>query len=429
MLSTATLCLALTAPAALDAQFVPLFNGTDLSGWVNVNGASNTWRAEDAMIRCTGKPTCLLRTDRMYENFVLELEWRHASPKGNAGVFVWSDALPSVGVPFSRAIEVQVMLGTETPNYTSHGDIFSIWGATMTPDRPHPGGWARCLPSEHHTKGAGKWNHYRIECMDGRIKLAVNGVEVSGGYDCNPRRGYICLEAEGSDVDFRNLQIQVLDTEPSPWADSANAATAFEPLFNGLNLDGWKLPEGNQDNWRVADERIIHNGKGGHLWSRASFGDFDLSCDWRWVGDSQGPMDRPILNADGSTALNEDGSAQSIRLEERDSGIYLRGDSKSQVNIWCWPVGSGEVWGYRTDPNMPPEVRAGATPNHAADAEVGSWNRFFIRMRGDQLTVVLNGVTVIDGVQLPGIKSHGPIALQSHHSAIEFTNILIRRLP
>lgn len=420
--------LALGHPATAQEAFTDLFNGSDLSGWVNVNGAASTWRAEDGMIRCTGKPTCLLRTDRMYENFVLELEWRHESPKGNAGVFVWSDALPHLGVPFSRAIEVQVMLGTETPNYTSEGDIFSIWGAEMTPNRPHPGGWARCLPSEHRTRGAGLWNHYRIKCLDGRISLAVNGEVVSGGYDCNPRRGYICLEAEGSPVDFRNLRIQELPVEPSPWADGANDATDFAPLFNGLDLEGWTPPAGKEGNWTAQHGRIVHNGEGGNLWTTRSFADFDLVCDWRWVGESQGPRDRPVILPDGTTARNEDGSERTVRIEERDSGIYLRGQSRSQVNIWCWPVGSGEVWGYRTDASMPPEVRSGVTPRQAADAEVGQWNRFFIRMRGDRLTVLLNGVTVIEDTPLPGIAADGPIALQSHGSAIEFTNVLIREV-
>jgi hypothetical protein len=105
----------------------------------------------------------------------------------------------------------------------------------------------------------------------------------------------------------------------------------------------------------------------------------------------------------------------------------LRGEGKSQVNIWCWPVGSGEVWGYRTDASMPAEVRAAATPNAHADNAVGQWNRFFIRMRGEYLTVVLNGVTVIDHAHLPGVPPSGPIALQSHGSGIQFANVLIRR--
>jgi hypothetical protein len=111
-----------------------------------------------------------------------------------------------------------------------------------------------------------------------------------------------------------------------------------------------------------------------------------------------------------------------------DSGIYLRGNSKSQVNIWCWPIGSGEVYGYRNDTNVEAAVRAGVTPKLKADKPIGQWNRFLITMRGDRLTVVLNDKTVIENAQLPGVPSEGPIALQHHGDPIQFANIYMREL-
>ena len=189
-------------------DFVPLFNGKDLSGWVNVNCAPATFTARDGMIVCTGKPTGLLRTAKMYENFVLELEWKHLKEKGNSGLFVWSDPLPVPGSPFCRAIEVQILDGRNTEDYTSHGDVFAIQGATCKPDRPHPKGWPRCLPSEQRCKPAGEWNHYRVECNDGVLKLAVNGKVVSGVSACKPRKGYIHLESEGAVCHFRNIRIK-----------------------------------------------------------------------------------------------------------------------------------------------------------------------------------------------------------------------------
>src|SRR5262249_11089810 len=106
----------------------------------------------------------------------------------------------------------------------------------------------------------------------------------------------------------------------------------------------------------------------------------------------------------------------------------LRGSSKSQVNMWCWPIGSGEVYGYRTDKSMPAEVRAGVTPKMVADNPIGKWNRFIITMKGDRLTVNLNGKKVIDTAQLPGIAKSGPIALQHHGDPIQFRNIYIKEL-
>src|SRR5689334_1419979 len=95
--------------AADEDGFVPLFNGRDLSGWVNANCAPETWSVREGMIHCTGRPTGALRTERQYENFILELEWRHLSRSGNSGVFIWATPIAAPGVPFLRGIEVQVL--------------------------------------------------------------------------------------------------------------------------------------------------------------------------------------------------------------------------------------------------------------------------------------------------------------------------------
>lgn len=410
-------------------KWAPLFNGTDLSGWRNVNCSPTTWAARDGMIVCSGKPTGVLRTEKMYENFVLELEYRHLEKGGNAGLFIWSDALTAKGQPFTRSIEVQVMDGVETPNYTSDGDIFSIHGARMKPDRPHPAGWERCLPSEKRAKPSPQWNHYRVTCLDGTIKLAVNGKEVSGGAEIAPRKGYICLEAEGSEVHFRNLKIQELPAAvPAiPASQVADTDLGFRALFDGT-LASFKEDAGKEGHWTPRDWVLAYDGKGGDLWTRDEFADFELIADWRWAGKSQGRMKRPVIAPDGSVAKNPDGSNKEEEVEEYDSGIFLRGNSKSQVNMWNWSVGSGEVYGYRTDGSMPPAVRAAVTPKERADAPVGQWNRFKIRMKGETLNVWLNGKHVIVDAALPGVAARGPIGLQHHGSALEFANLYIRQL-
>ncbi|MGE3818127.1 MAG: DUF1080 domain-containing protein, partial [Isosphaeraceae bacterium] len=123
-----------------------------------------------------------------------------------------------------------------------------------------------------------------------------------------------------------------------------------------------------------------------------------------------------------------------------DSGVYLRDPKgKSQVNMWCWPIGSGEVYGYRMDKSMPAKVRAGVTPRTQADKPIGQWNAFEITLKGDRLTVVLNGTTVIEDAELPGIPKTGPIILQHHGgyrdgkytgppSLVQFRNIRIKPL-
>ncbi len=411
-----------------DEGFVSLFNGRDLSGWVNVNCAPDTFSVRDGVIYSTGIPTGLLRSERQYENFVIELEWRHLKPKGNAGMFVWGAPLTARGTPFARAIEVQILDGRNTENYTSHGDIFAIHGSTMKPDRPHPAGWERCLPSEHRCKPAGQWNHYRVTCNDGVVKLAVNGKEVSGGSECSYRKGYICLESEGSPAEFRNIRIKELpSTNPKP-EETAPVVDGFRPLYTGVDLVGWQVEPGQEKHWLAKNWILDFDGKGETIWTDQEFGDFVIVCDWRWTAK---PVKRqqPVILPDGEVDTDEDGKVKTIEvLDAGDSGIYLRGSDKSQVNIWCWPIGSGEVYGYRTDKNMPPEVRKAVTPKVKADAPPGRWNRFVITMKSDRLTVELNGETVINNARLPGVPDRGRIALQSHGAPIQFANLLIKEL-
>ena len=420
--------------AGVDAR--PLFNGKDLDGWVRVNCFEDTFQARDGMLFCTGEPTGFLRTAEMYEDFVLEFDWKHERPNGNAGLFVWSDPVPSqVQNMFPRSIEVQVMLTPDVKDkegrllYTGQGDVFSIWGAKMTPLRPHPAGWERTLPSERVTKGAGEWNHYKVTGEGGNLTVEINGVEVSGARACSPREGYICLESEGSPVWFRNLTIKSRRGGAAlPAAERAMDGRGIEPMFDGRTLAGWREDPAKTGHWTTSGGVVRYDGKGDSLWSTRSFRDFELICDWRWTKEHQGTMQRPQIAPDGSEVKGSDGKPVTVEVEERDSGIYLRGSSKGQVNIWSWPVGSGEVWGYRTDASMPPEVRAACTPRSRADRPVGEWNRFVIRMVGERLDVWLNGTHVIVDARLPGIPAEGPVALQSHGCPIEFTNVMIERL-
>ena len=414
------------------AEFVPLFNGRNLDGWVNVNCAPETWTVRDGMIVCTGIPTGVLRTKRQYENYVLELQWRHMKKGGNAGLFIHSNALTAPGQPFTRSIEVQILDGRNTENYTSHGDVFAIHGATMKPDKPHPAGWNRSLPSEQRCKPAGQWNHYRIESRNGAVTLAVNGKVVTRGSLMNPRKGYICLESEGSEIHFRNIRIRELPGSNPPPDEVAQKDRGFRSLYNGLDLRGFKQAQGHQGHWRAKNWILDYDGKSQaqdkNLWTQEEFGNFTLIVDWKLPAED-GTEQVPVILPDGSQATDSDGKGLTASVPVAgDSGVYLRGSSKSQINIWNWPVGSGEIWGYRTDRNMPPKVRKAATPNMNADNKVGQWNRFEITVINDRVTVVLNGKTVIPRAQLPGIPKRGPIALQHHGDPIQFANIYIKEL-
>jgi hypothetical protein len=145
-----------------------------------------------------------------------------------------------------------------------------------------------------------------------------------------------------------------------------------------------------------------------------------------------------VILPDGTYQRDTSGNETRVAVPNVDSGIFLRGQHKSQVNIWCWPVGSGEVWGYRTDPAFAPEIREGVTPRVRADRPIGEWNTFHIVLVGDRLTVRLNDQLVLDGARLPGIPERGPIALQHHGdrqdgewgaSFLQFRRLYLRELP
>jgi hypothetical protein len=221
-------------------------------------------------------------------------------------------------------------------------------------------------------------------------------------------------------------------------------SAGFTALFNGRDFSGWKVPEGDGGHWKVVDGVIDYDAgseakEDKNLWTERAFGDFVLNVDWRLKETPYINPNVPYILPDGTHARDIHGNEMRLALPDSDSGIFLRGSSKSQINIWCWPIGSGEIYGYRTDSQQPAEVRAAVTPRTQADRPVGEWNRFEITARGDHITVLLNGKKVIDEARLPGIPARGPIGLQHHGgkrdgkwagppSLVQFKNIAIRDL-
>src|SRR5881396_828291 len=327
------LMAACTAWAADDDGFVPLFNGRDLNGWVNANCAPETWSVRDGLIHCTGQPTGALRTVRQYENFLLEVEWRHLSSGGNSGVFIWGTPIAAPGVPFLRGIEVQVLdhgyaeqyekqTGKKPDWFTTHGDVFPIHGATMKPFGRHNGD--RSFPSEERSKGSPEWNRYRIVGSNGVLRLHVNGKEVSGGEDCNYRKGYLALESEGAPVEFRNIRIKELPSSGASPALTAPVDLGWRPLFTGLNLRGWQTNTATVGRWHATGERLaLQEGEantGATLWTAIDFGDAEFVVDCRPAKAATGQeLAVPALQVRGVN-----GKGPEVKLESATAGSYHR---------------------------------------------------------------------------------------------------------
>jgi hypothetical protein len=213
------LCFALFASMPALAEDTPvfrdLFNGKDLSGWVDVNTSKDTWTVKDGLLVCSGLPIGVMRSERQYENFILHIEWRHMKPGGNSGVFLWSDATPAPGKNLPKGLEVQMLelqwpvlnpTKDGQPNHPGYvsGELFGANGLEIVPENPRG---RRSMSFEFRCKGVGEWNTYDVVAVDGVVKLSINGKFVNGVSQSTVRKGYLCLESEGSEVHFRNIRL------------------------------------------------------------------------------------------------------------------------------------------------------------------------------------------------------------------------------
>ena len=178
----------------------------------------------------------------------------------------------------------------------------------------------------------------------------------------------------------------------------------FASLFNGKDLEQWILPKG-EHSWKIVDGVIDYEAKGGSMVTRKSYSDYVLKLDWRFKRTAGPPYKAKLFDAEGNVIGNKP-------VKNADSGIYVRGSGKSQVNLWCWPCGSGQLWAFHGSKD--PAIRKGALPKVNADKPVGQWNEMEITMKGETITVVLNGKTVLDQSKMPGVGGKGPIVLQHH---------------
>ena len=353
--------------------FKPLFNGKNFSGWVPVNTAPTTWLIKDNMLICSGKPIGELRTERMYQNFIMEVEWRHMKPKGNAGIFVWADDITARGQPFHRGVEVQVLENSygNTRGYTTHGDIFPIHGATMTPVNGRGG--SRAFPVENRSRPSPDWNHYRTVCNDGNISLAVNGKVVTKGKNSNPRKGYICIESEGGVVHYRNMRIKELPNNPIKPEQIAIMDRGYRCLYSGVDFSGWKATSG----WR--------------------------SHDWQFR--FHGSKDETDTSLKSEELFDDYGFIFDVRVSEETKPLafQLRGKDISAIQV-------------------APDMYKGVLLLKGRN-----WNRFEGELRGNQLTLTLNDKKIFDGKKIDGLPVKGPIRIVPT-GPISMANIYVRPL-
>jgi hypothetical protein len=194
--------------------------------FTHVNCSPETWSWTNNMIHCTGRPIGVIRTKKPVKNFELMVQWRHLQSGGNSGVFVWAtpESIKNLEEGKGRlpvGIEVQVLdhgytgqyeksSGKKADWFTTNGDVFPTGTTKMTPFPPTSPNGQRSFPRKNLSKGVNEWNHYYLRCINGEVRLWVNGEEASGGTGIQPASGYLCLESEGAPIDFKNLRIREL---------------------------------------------------------------------------------------------------------------------------------------------------------------------------------------------------------------------------
>jgi hypothetical protein len=196
-------------------HFKKLFNGTNLTNFVDVNTSEETWYVEDGLLKCTGRPIGVMRTEKQYENFILDIEWRFMEEGGNSGCFVWADGEPFEDRPFPTGMEVQMLdpqwaVINERPVEYVQGHLFPVMGLEGTiPDNPSEiRGRSKAL--EQRMNNTFEWNRYILVAVDGTLKLSVNGKFVNGIRSPKRKKGYICPESEGAEIHFRKIDIMEL---------------------------------------------------------------------------------------------------------------------------------------------------------------------------------------------------------------------------
>ena len=125
------------------------------------------------------------------------------------------NALPPGGIEVQvldhgYAEQYEKQTGKKPDWFTTNGDVFPVGKSDMKPFPPAAPDGKRSFPTKNLSNGVGQWNHYYVRAINGEVRLWVNGEEVSGGTNCDPKTGFLCLESEGSPIEFKGLRIREL---------------------------------------------------------------------------------------------------------------------------------------------------------------------------------------------------------------------------
>ncbi len=457
-------------PETIDEGFTSIFNGRDLAGWAGATSMYGVDEKEPGVLQCFPERKLPagergdLYTIRSYTNFVLRFEYC-MTPNGNNGLGI--RMAPGKDAAYYGMCELQLLDDGGSEYYDAEkkadklkpyqytGSVYGVFPAQRDnvgkqlgyKEKNFAGGGS-------YARKPGMWNFAEVKVIGGEIEFYLNGYLVTKGDVAKFKGdgdtpdgkkhpglrnvgGPIGWLGHGCNVKWKNIRILELPADAKMGEicprQTMKCPKGFTPYFAGraFDLANWKgvttaegfdnpkvrqaaTPEkraemqapadkGMREHWSVRNGNLYFDGfKGGYSLATArDYEDFELWADWR------------IMSITG------------------DSGLYLRGSP--QVQIWDahnqWNIGSGGLYNNqkKENPSKPPVI---------ADKQVGDWNRFHVIMRGEKVTVWLNGVKVVDDVTLENywdrkrpIFPKEQIELQCHGDPIEWRNVFIRELP
>ena len=362
-------------------ETIRLFNGKDLAGWTFSSPANKqAWGVREGILTNTGRPTGYLCTEEDYTNYVIRLQMRHLG-KGNCGVLLRKVGPDKV---WPRSIEAQ-------GQYRAMGDIWNIDKFPMKADPTRTRGRHTRKQYPTNEKEVGGWNEYEIYLNNGDLRIYVNGLLQNTAAECWETPGRICLQSEGSPVEFRNIVLLPIHDQ--------GLDAGWIPLFDGETLNGWTASE-NKGTFKVQDGQIVVHGARSHLFytgpvQHHNFKDFEFKAD---------VMTRPGAN-----------SGMYFHTQYQEDGWPGKGYEVQVNNSHSDRIRTSSLYGIENVMDESP-------------ASDGVWFTQHITVEGKRLVVRVNGKVVneYDDCDL----GQGTVALQGHDpkSVVFYKNVMVRPL-
>jgi hypothetical protein len=197
-------CLMMISSMAVSGQKVKkteLFNGKDLKNWTftlkdpSVDPAT-VFTVKEGVIHIKGDPFGYMRTKDAYSDYTLHVEWRYPEVATNSGVFVHGQSPDTIWL---KCVECQLQAGNA-------GDFVCMNGADMNERTDKTKRVVKKMTTSNE-KAVGEWNTMEVKCIGNTIEVIVNGILQNKGTGLNIKSGYICLQSEGKDIEFRNVYL------------------------------------------------------------------------------------------------------------------------------------------------------------------------------------------------------------------------------